>query len=176
MSWYRALPHAEFLEGVLYRHLGGDKYEIASGDVKHFPTLEDFPLLVDFNPSTLYVANDTNKYYRTKDGISYYEVDEQLSTGRHFQYKNYATDEKGIAKGEEETRVQILSGANAVKRTHKIVSTTPIEWKVNDKVLLLESGYEYRIVKIERLVSTNYAQLYGSSRKGKFIPIALTLE
>jgi hypothetical protein len=125
MSWYRALPHAEFLEGVLYRHLGGDRYE---------------------------------------------------TEGAEFNYKNYATDEKGIAKGEEETRTQILSGANAVKRTHKIVSTSPITWKVNDKVKLLESGYEYRIVKIERLVSTNYAQLYGSSRSAKFIPIALTLE
>jgi hypothetical protein len=125
MSWYRALPHAEFLEGVLYRHLGGDRYS---------------------------------------------------QEGKTFNYKNYATDEKGIAKGEEETRVQILSGTNAVKRTHKIVSTSPIEWKVNDKVQLLESGYEYRIVKVERLVSTNYAQLYGSSRKSKFIPIALTLE
>lgn len=125
MSWYRAVPHAEFLEGVLYRHLKADTYETA---------------------------------------------------GQDFKYKNYATDEKGIAKGEEETRVQILSGANAVKRTHKIVSTSPIEWKVNDKVQLLESGYEYRIVKIERLVSTNYAQLYGSTRKNKFVPIALTLE
>jgi hypothetical protein len=125
MGWYRALPHAEFLEGVLYRHLGGDRYS-------------------------------------------------QEKTA--FNYKNYATDEKGIAKGEEETRVQILSGTNAVKRTHKIVSTSPIEWKVNDKVQLLENNYEYRVVKIERLVSTNYAQLYGSSRKAKFIPIALTLE
>lgn len=125
MGWYRALPHAEFLEGVLYRHLGADKYS---------------------------------------------------QEGNEFNYKNYATDDKGIAKGEEETRVQILSGANAVKRTHKIISTTPIEWKVNDKVELYETGNQYRIVKIERLVSTNYAQLYGSSRKGKFIPIALTLE
>ena len=125
MSWYRAVPHAEFLEGVLYRHLKADTYD---------------------------------------------------PEGQDFKYKNYATDEKGIAKGEEETRVQILSGANAVKRTHKIVSTSPIEWKVNDKVQLLESGYEYRIVKIERLVSTNYAQLYGSTRNNKFIPIALTLE
>lgn len=125
MSWYRALPHAEFLEGVLYRHLKGDTYS---------------------------------------------------QEGTNFNYKNYATDDKGIAKGEEETRVQILSGANAVKRTHKIISTTPIEWKVNDKVELLESGYEYRVVKIERLVSTNYAQLYGSSRNGKIVPIALTLE
>ena len=125
MSWYRALPHAEFLEGVLYRHLGADRY-----------SQEKLP----------------------------------------FKYKNYATDEKGIAKGEEETRVQILSGANAVKRTHKIISTSPIEWKVNDKVQLLENGYEYRIVKIERLISTNYALLYGSIRKGTFVPIALTLE
>ena len=125
MSWYRALPHAEFLEGVLYRHLKADTYS---------------------------------------------------KEGNDFNYKNYATDDKGIAKGEEETRVQILSGANAVKRTHKIISTTPIEWKVNDKVELYETGNEYRIVKIERLISTNYAQLYGSSRKGVFIPIALTLE
>lgn len=125
MGWYRALPHAEFLEGVLYRHLKADTYS---------------------------------------------------KEGNDFNYKNYATDDKGIAKGEEETRVQILSGANAVKRSHKIISTTPIEWKVNDKVELYETGNEYRIVKIERLVSTNYAQLYGSSRKGKFIPIALTLE
>jgi hypothetical protein len=125
MSWYRALPHAEFLEGVLYRHLGADRY-----------SQEKAP----------------------------------------FKYKNYATDDKGIAKGEEETRVQILSGANAIKRTHKIISTSPIEWKVNDKVQLLENGYEYRIVKIERLISTNYALLYGSTRKGTFVPIALTLE
>jgi hypothetical protein len=172
MSWYRALPHAEFLEGVLYRHLGGDKYETPPTDSKTYDDLASFPAIG--NISIVYVAKDTQKLYRWS-GTAYYEVD-GFSRGRKFNYKNYATDEKGIAKGEEETRVQILSGTNAVKRTHKIVSTSPIEWKVNDKVQLLESGYEYRIVKIERLVSTNYAQLYGSSRKSKFIPIALTLE
>lgn len=172
MSWYRALPHAEFLEGVLYRHLGGDRYETPNTNSKIYDDLDSFP--TNGNVNTIYVADDTKKLYRWS-GSSYYEV-EGFSMGQKFNYKNYATDEKGIAKGEEETRVQILSGANAVKRTHKIVSTTPIEWKVNDKVQLLESGYEYRIVKIERLVSTNYAQLYGSIRKGKFIPIALTLE
>jgi hypothetical protein len=81
-----------------------------------------------------------------------------------------------LPKEKRRRELKSLAGANAVKRTHKIVSTTPIEWKVFDKVKLLESGYEYRVVKIERLVSTNYAQLYGSSRSAKFIPIALTLE
>ena len=78
-----------------------------------------------------------------------------------FTYKNYSTDAKGIAKGEEETRTQVMAGVKTMKKSHKIVTSMPLKFKTNDKVKLLETDYVYKIDKVERLVSSQYAQVYG---------------
>jgi hypothetical protein len=92
-----------------------------------------------------------------------------------FQYKNFATDEKGIAKGEEEESIEILSGIKNVKRKHKILSSTPITFAVHDRVVLLETGYGYQILKLERLITSAYAQVYGQTHIDGLIPKALSL-
>jgi hypothetical protein len=92
-----------------------------------------------------------------------------------FNYKNFATDEKGIAKGEEEEATQWISGVMNVKRKHKILSSTPIVFTVLDKVFLEETGYVYTIQKLERLITSTYAQVYGQTHFDGMIPKALSL-
>lgn len=69
----------------------------------------------------------------------------------------------------------MLAGVKTIKKTHKIISTTPVDFKANDKVLLIETGYKYRIDELERLVSSEYAQIYGLTYNDSTIPKALTL-
>ena len=102
--------------------------------------------------------------------------DTYAKEGSPFNYKNYSTDAKGIAKGEKESRTQIMGGVTIVKKNHKIISTTPIEFKVNDKVILLETNYPYKIIEMERLISSTYAQVYGLMYDDSVLPIALSLE
>jgi len=91
-------------------------------------------------------------------------------------YSNYATDDKGIAKGEQETNTQIASGIGAVKRTHKIKTTSQEEIKVNDRLIMEETGYTYRVVSLERIISSSYAQIYGITGDDQLLQRVLTLE
>lgn len=111
------------------------------------------------------------------NGILYkHKVNDTYSSEKIlFKYKNYATDAKGIAKGEEEENTQPLSGITQIKRKHKILSSSPIKFEVNDKVQLSETGYVYTITKVEKLVSSNYAQVYGIIHNDSVIPKAITL-
>ena len=69
-----------------------------------------------------------------------------------------------------------MPGVTKVKKKHKIISTTPIDFRTNDRVILLETDYTYTIVKLERLVSSEYAQVYGLTYNDTIIPKAVSLE
>ena len=124
MSWYRLLPNGEVMNGILYRHIGNDRYE---------------------------------------------------AVGQPFHYKNYSTTEKGIARGEEEFRVQVAGGIKSVKREHKIISSSPIEFQVNDKVILTEENHTYIIHKLERMVNSPYVLGYVATQNEKLVPKAIYL-